>query len=115
MAWSAELSRDAGADLDALFEHFVESYLGFGQSIDAAIVRAETRISGIAGHRHRIAAAPRIGTRHLVRGTEYRHVTFDRAVYWFTLDEGRETVRIVGIFFGGQDHFGRMMSRLTDG
>ena len=39
---------------------------------------------------------------------------FDRAVLWFDLDEPSETVRILAIFFGRQDHVRHMLVRLLD-
>ena len=33
-----------------------------------------------------------------------RHLIIGRAVYWFDVDDNRRTVRILAIFFGGQDH-----------
>ena len=56
---------------------------------------------------------PHSGTRHVVQGQEFRHITLNRAIFWFTLDEARRTICIEGIFHGGQDHLGRMLSRLT--
>ena len=34
-------------------------------------------------------------------------------MYWFTLDEVSETVRVLGIFHGGQQHLDRMLARLA--
>lgn len=36
----------------------------------------------------------------------------DRAICWFTVDEPAETVRILAVFFGGEDHVRRMLIRL---
>ena len=41
-----------------------------------------------------------------------RHLAIGRAIYWFDVDERRETVRILAVFFGGQDHVRRMIARL---
>ena len=37
-----------------------------------------------------------------------------RAIYWFDVDEGRRTVRVLAVFFGGQDHIRRMLIRLLE-
>jgi plasmid stabilization system protein ParE len=41
-----------------------------------------------------------------------RHVTIDQAIYWFLVDEDALIVRVLAIFFGGQDHIRRMLARL---
>lgn len=71
------------------------------------------RVDAIARTRKTLVCAPHRGTRHDIGGLHYRHVTVDRAIYWFTLDEGAEVLRVEAIFFSGQDHAGRMFARLT--
>jgi len=39
-------------------------------------------------------------------------LTIDRAIYWFDVDEAARKVRILAIFFGGQDHVRHMLVRL---
>jgi len=41
-----------------------------------------------------------------------RHVAIDRAIYWFDVDEAERKLRILAVFFGGQDHVRRMLLRL---
>jgi plasmid stabilization system protein ParE len=41
-----------------------------------------------------------------------RQVTKHRAVFYFTVDEAAERVRVLAVFFGGQDHLGLMLRRL---
>jgi hypothetical protein len=56
-----------------------------------------------------------LGQRPTHRGYEtlyLRHLTIDQAIYWFSVDEQTLTVRILAIFFGGQDHTRRMLARL---
>ena len=73
----------------------------------------------IAANRDEFKARPSAGPRVLqetpraIGGLDLRHVTIDRAIYWFTLHEDAQVVRIEGIFHGGQDHLGRMLARLT--
>ena len=43
-----------------------------------------------------------------------RHLSIGRAIYWFDLDDGRETVQVLAVFFGGQDHVRHMMARLLE-
>ena len=43
-----------------------------------------------------------------------RHLAIGRAIYWFDVDDGRETVRVLAVFFGGQDHVRHMLARLLE-
>jgi plasmid stabilization system protein ParE len=52
------------------------------------------------------------GTLHAGWRAGLRHVTIDGAVYWFVVDEEAVFVRILAVFFGGQDHERRMLIRL---
>ncbi|WP_425072030.1 type II toxin-antitoxin system RelE/ParE family toxin [Sagittula sp. S175] len=113
MAWTTEDAPEVETDLEAIYDHLFASHLGFGNSEREAAMLAAQRVDGIAATRLGIARAPYRGTQHTVRGRSCRHVTIDRAIYWFTLDEGAEVLRVEAIFFGGQDHAGRMFARLT--
>jgi plasmid stabilization system protein ParE len=41
-----------------------------------------------------------------------RFMVMDRAIYWYDVDDQAQAVRVLGIFFGGQDHIRRMLIRL---
>ncbi|MCY4137232.1 MAG: type II toxin-antitoxin system RelE/ParE family toxin [Rhodobacteraceae bacterium] len=84
----------------------------FGEALEDALDHAEALILEIRAAADRIAAAPHRGERHdnILPGP--RHLTIGRAVYWFDVDDDRRTVRILAIFFGGQDHIRHMMARL---
>ena len=43
-----------------------------------------------------------------------RHLAIGRAIYWFDVDEANETIRVLAVFFGGQDHVRHMMARLLE-
>jgi plasmid stabilization system protein ParE len=113
VAWTVEDADEIASDLAAIADHLVDAHLGHGHSFDEALALARRRIDAILDGRSRLGAAPRRGTRHVLEGNEYRHATMDRAIYWFTLDEAAQVVRVLGIFHGGQDHLGRMLARLT--
>ena len=113
MAWRVEDSAEAKADLFGIFEHLYASRRAFGYSEEEAVASAEARLAQIGEGRLSLARTPHIGTRHGDRLRGLRHVTLGRAIYWFVLDEPAETVRLVGVFYGGQDHVGRVMDRLT--
>ena len=40
-----------------------------------------------------------------------RHVTRNRTVFYFDVDDATKTVRIIAVFFGGQDHKKLMLKR----
>ena len=114
LAWKIEESPRAQADLRAIFRHLYDVHRrDFGSEAGVARDLAAARVQAISKGRHRIAGAPHRGTRHAIGGLDLRHVTIDRAIYWFTLHEDAQVVRIEGIFHGGQDHLGRMLARLT--
>ena len=61
-----------------------------------------------------LAAAPHRGTLHDDLLPGLRHVTLGRAVVWFDIVEETREVRVLAVFFGGQDHQRRMLARLLD-
>ena len=106
-----EFAEDALRDLDLIFDHLAESYRGFGEAPDEAFAHAARRIRAILEAAGRIAHAPHRGTGHDELAPGIRHVTLDRAVYYFQVaDEG--SVRVLALFFGGQDHERRMRLRI---
>ena len=115
MDWRIEEAEENEGDLEGIFAHLVASHLRFGQDPEGALSLAAQRLGQVRGQVARLAAQPRIGTRHEETAPGLRHVTFDRMTYWFALDDARRTVRVLGIFHGGQDHFARMMRRLGAG
>jgi len=113
MAYSVTITDDAHRDIEAVFQFLVESYSGFGEPTAEAFQNAALRIDGIYEDAERIGAAPFRGTLHREFSPPVRHVTIDRAIFWFDVHETERNVRILGVFFGGQDHEGRMFSRLV--
>ena len=112
MAYRLEFSVETEHDFGLIFDHLFDSYLGFGEAVGEALDHAEARILEIRTAADRIADAPHRGRRHDNILPGLRHLTIGRAVYWFDVDDDRRTVRILAIFFGGQDHIRHMMARL---
>ena len=112
MAFRLEFSAAAERDFDLIFDHLFESYVSFGERTDNAVENAAARILEIRSAADRIPIAPFRGERRddILPGA--RHLSLGRAIYWFKVDEHRETVRILGVFFGGQDHVRHMLVRL---
>ena len=112
MAWETEFADDALRDLELVFDHLLGAYSAFGETHGAAFDHAERRTEDILRVARTIAAAPYRGTLREDLAPGLRCVTINRAIYWFDLDEDRRTVRILAIFFGGQDHERHMLIRL---
>ena len=41
-----------------------------------------------------------------------RHLAIGRVICWFDVDDERQPVRVLAVFFGGQDHVRHMLARL---
>ena len=115
MAFRLEFSAEAERDFGLIFDHLFESYRGFGESVEAALDHAAARVPEIRAAAERIPIAPCRGESHDDIPPGPGHLTLDRAIYWFDVEEERRTVRILAVFPGGQDHTRRMLARLLAG
>lgn len=107
-----EFSAEAECDFALIIGHLFESYRDFGESVETALDHCEARIRDIRQEADRLASAPFHGESHDDLLPGLRHLTIDRAVYWFDLNGADQRVRILAIFFGGQDHVRHMLTRL---
>ena len=114
MAFRLEFSAEAEHDFGLIFDHLLRSYLDFGESLESALDHAAARVLEIRSAAERILTAPHRGERHEDILPGLRHLTIGRAIYWFDIDEAGRTVRVLAVFFGGQDHVRHMMTRLLD-
>ena len=114
MAFRVEFLAEAERDFGLIFDHLLRSYLEFGESPESALDHAEARIAEIRAAAERILTAPCRGERHDDIPPGVRHLAIGRAIDWFDVDEPRETVRVLAVFFGGQDHVRHMMTRLLE-
>ena len=112
MAYKVLFAAQAERDFELVFEFLVKSYLGFGEAIELAIGQAEQRVQSIREEIEGLAAAPHRGTLHDDLLPGLRHVTLRRAVVWFDIVEEAQEVRVLAVFFGGQDHQRHMLVRL---
>lgn len=112
MPYRIEFAEASERDLDLIFDHLFESYLSFGESTDQALDHAGQRIMGIRAAAERLALFPERGASRddIVPGL--RFMVMDRAIYWYDVDDRAQAVRVLGMFFGGQDHIRRMLIRL---
>lgn len=114
-SWSVVFAAGAEDDL-ALIEAFLAaSYRDFGEPPDEAARHAEVRIDAIITAAERLAAAPFRGEAHDDVLPGLRHLTLDRAIYWFCVEEKVRQVKVLAVFFGGQDHQRHMLVRLLQG
>lgn len=113
MGWTVEITPGALRDAQQIFAYLFRTHQDrFGHSTREANRLAVRRVQQIIEDAGRMANAPHIGTAHYDWRPGLRHLTLNRAIYWFILDEDHKRVRIVGLFFGGQDHFSQMIARL---
>lgn len=115
MPFTIEFSAESEHDFELIFDHLFESYVGFGEDPAEAFDRAARRIMGIRQAADQLSTFPIRGTARDDILVGVRHLTIDRAIYWFELDEAAQKVRILAIFFGGQDHVRHMLVRLLGG
>ncbi|MEE9330459.1 MAG: type II toxin-antitoxin system RelE/ParE family toxin [Parvularculaceae bacterium] len=108
-------SADADLDFELIFDFLFESYLGFDQNVETALEQATKKTQSIRRAADKLAKHPYRGTVHddILKGL--RHITIERAIYWFDILEDERLVRILAIFYGGQDHHTKMLTRLLGG
>ena len=115
MAFEVVRSRASDRDLDLLFDHLVETYQAAGDPPEAALDRAASRLRAVEDDMERIGRAPFQGTLRDDLLPGLRQATRNRAVFYFLSDAATEQVRVLAVFFGGQDHLARMLRRLGGG
>ena len=109
--WNVEFSEDAEHDFELIFDHLVDSYIGFGEDIEDALEHAANCVLSIRVLSNKLGRAPQQGTVRDDIADGMRFVRLDKAVFWFDLDEQRQVVRILAVFFGAQDHIRHMLTR----
>jgi plasmid stabilization system protein ParE len=112
MRFAIEFSADVERDFSLIFDHLFESYVAFGESTEEALDHAARRVMGIAKAADRLATFPLRGTARDDILPGIRFVAIARAIYWFDVDQTARKVRILAVFFGGQDHIRHMLVRL---
>ena len=98
MGFRLEFAAEAERDFGLIFDHLLRSYLDFGESPESALGHAESRVAEVRASVERILTAPHRGERHDDILLGVRHLAIGRAIYWFDVDEPRETVRVLAVF-----------------
>ena len=114
MDFHLEFSAEAERDFELIFDHLFDSYRSLGERREDALDHAAARVLEVRSAANRILTAPHRGESHDDILPDLRHLTIDRAIYWFDVDEARRTVRVLALFFGGQDHVRHMLLRLLE-
>ncbi len=112
MAYEVILSEEADHDLELIFDHLVETYLTFGESLQDAFGRAEKRVAAVKSDMKSLSLAPYQGTLQSDLRSNLRHVTKRQAIFYFEIDEEHLAVQVLAVFYGGQDHQRHMTARL---
>jgi plasmid stabilization system protein ParE len=114
MNYTVERAENAGRDLNAIFDFLIKTYVEFGEDAEAAIDGAEKRLQRIEAAMRALGRAPHQGTLRPELRPGLRSVTKDSAIFYFDVDDDRRVVRVLAVFFGGQDHQRLMLRRLLE-
>ncbi len=112
MPYKIEFAEASERDLELIFDHLFESYLGFGESTVHALEHAAERIRDIRVAAEGLTLFPERDTARADILPGLRFMVMQRATRWYDVDDEAQVVRVLGIFFGGQDHIRRMLIRL---
>ncbi len=99
-------SREQRADF------LLNSYMGFGDERGEALERAAARIEGIEAEMLALGDVPHQGALRPDLLPGLRPVTKQGAIFYFDVDDDLRLVRVLAIFFGGQDHQRALLQRL---
>ncbi|QQP93637.1 hypothetical protein IGS68_31955 (plasmid) [Skermanella sp. TT6] len=97
----------------ALIESFLfKTFRNLGDSPEDAGDRAAARVKAAAAYMRTFDRNPHRGTEHPGIWPGLRTVTKEKFIFYFEIDEVRSEVRILAVFFGGEDHTQRIIDRL---
>jgi plasmid stabilization system protein ParE len=112
MAFKVIRSTEFDRDLDLIHDHLIKSYTDLGEAFTDAFNRAEGRIETIEADMETLAQSPYQGTLSPEIAPGLRHVTKNRAIFYFQVDDEEQTILVLAVFFGGQDHGRHIQNRL---
>lgn len=115
MAFKVLRSGQTDQDLGLILDHLVQSYHDLGDALPEAFERAVLRIGAIEADMQTLGKAPLQGTLMPELLSGLRRVTKNQAIFYFDVVESEKTLRILAVFFGGQDHQRHMLKRLVSG
>lgn len=100
------------ADIEIIFDHLFGAYQDLGEQAPDALNHATARVRAIENALARLGDVPFQGTLEPQIMPGLRHVTKDHAVFYFITDEARHEVRVLAVFFRGQDHRQHILRRI---
>ncbi|MDA7964817.1 type II toxin-antitoxin system RelE/ParE family toxin [Ruegeria sp.] len=112
MVYEVIRSDEIDRDFEQIFDFLFETALHFGEDVDTALQHAENRLVEIEDSLNRLGNLPHQGTLRPHLGSGIRNVTKDRAVIYFDVDDETRTIRVLAVFYSGQDHDARILLRL---
>lgn len=111
MVFKVVRSADSDRDIGLILDHLIESYIALGDPLTDAFDRAAARLHAIEADMEALAQAPYQGTLLSSVAPGLRQVTKNRAIFYCDLDEERQVLRVLAIFFGGREHLRRYLTR----
>jgi plasmid stabilization system protein ParE len=115
MTYQVERAEDTDRDLEIIFDFLFESFLAFGEDAGTALERASQRVLAVEDAMAGLGKVPHQGTLRPEFGEGLRHVTKERAVFYFEVDDEARVVRVLAVFYGAQDHRRKMLLRMLSG
>ncbi|MGP4665679.1 type II toxin-antitoxin system RelE/ParE family toxin [Agrobacterium pusense] len=115
MVFKVLRSTQTDQDLGLILDHLVQSYRSLGDKLPEAFERAVLRIGAIEADMQTLGNAPFQGTLMPELLPGIRRVTKNQAIFYFDVDDGEKTLRVLATFFGRQDHQRHMLKRLASG
>ena len=112
MVYKVFRAEEVTTDLDLIFDHLVETAEHFGEDPETAFLRAEKRIIKIQESLESLVKAPHQGTLRPHLGHSIRNVTKNKAIIYFEVDDDELVVRVLAIFYSGQNHDAHILLRL---
>ena len=112
MAYKVQRSPAVEQDIEIILDHLFRSYVSLGEPVQDAFDRAVRRVGVLRSDLDTLGSTPHQGTAHDDIRAGLRHVTKKRAVFYFQVDEAAQVVRVVAVFFSGQDHRRHVLKRL---
>lgn len=112
MVYRVSRARAVTEDLARIHDHLVESYCDLGDVIADALDRADGRVQTIEDAMIRLGIVPHQGTLCEDVMPRLRRVTKDKAILYFITDDELTEVRVLAVFFSGQDHLRHFVERL---
>ncbi|APG48953.1 type II toxin-antitoxin system RelE/ParE family toxin [Phaeobacter porticola] len=111
MIYQVDRAEAIDGDLEAIFDFLFDAALRFGEDRETAFYRAAARLNEIDTAMEALGKAPHQGSLRADIATGLRSVTKGRAIFYFDLDDAAQRLRVLAVFFGGQDHQRRMLLR----